>query len=292
MKSKNNLGRPKILLDLDNIYSQKKIVVQATEPQLNSIKEIIPSLSDESITQISDKLFELSIKHVKTSTPKLFDEISLKDLLSKESVTEEIIDFENSDNFYKQSEAKRNFKIINDEFSQSRNERLYRGFGLIEIMIRQLLSEKELSAVLPQNYQSKSSDHPISQYSLGEIIEYYLLQPASDSYIVEEWNKSSKSDNDLLEVAKLKMIDELNIPLTSDQLNYIRNIRNKCMHFRVITVAEYAIAVESMNNYIKMHSIKEFSSMIKEISTKVTANISESFGGFANPLANLINKKD
>jgi len=283
--------KSKILFDLDEINSQNKIIVRANTSQLNTIKEIVPSLLDKSIVKLSDKLYELTFKHIKTSVPKLFDAISLHDMLGKEVVAEEVIDFENSADFYKQSEAKKQFKIIDDEFSQSRNRRLYKGFNLIEAMIRRLLSEKELSAVLPQNYQSKSSDHPISQYSLGEIIEYYLLQPASDSYIVGEWNKSSKSDKDLLGVAKLKMIDELSIPLTSDQLNYIRSTRNKCMHFRVITVTEYSTAVESMNQYIKMHSIKEFSSLIKGINAKFAADISESLARLTNPFSDLLNKK-
>jgi hypothetical protein len=278
--------KSKIILDLDEINSHNKIVVRANTSQLNTIKKIVPSLLNKSIVKISDELYELSFKHIKTSVPKLFDAISLHDMLDKEVVMEKVIDFENSVIFYKRSEAKKQFKIIDDEFSQSRNRRLYKGFNLIEAMIRRLLSEKELSAILPQNYQSKSPDHPISQYSLGEIIEYYLLQPASDNYIVKEWNTSSKSDEDLLEITKLKMIDELDIPLTSDQLSYIRNTRNKCMHFRVITIAEYAIAVESLNKYIKIHSIKEFSSTIKEINTKLVTNISESFNGFANPFSN------
>lgn len=281
-----------IILDLDEINSQNKIVVRANTSQLDTIKKIVPALLDKSIVKISDELYELSLKHIKTSVPKLLDAISLHDMLGKEVVMEKVIDFENSADFYKQSEAKRQFKIIDDEFSQSRNRRLYKGFNLIEAMIRRLLSGKELSAILPQNYQSKSPDHPISQYSLGEIIEYYLLQPASDGYIVKEWNISSKSDEDLLKIVKLKMIDELDIPLISDQLNYIRNIRNKCMHFRVITVAEYAIAVESMNKYIKIHSIKEFSSMIKEVNTKVVANMLESANRIANPFSNIFNNKD
>lgn len=281
-----------ILLDLDEINSHHKIVVRATSPQLAAVKQILSSVKDESIVKISDNLYELSLKRIYSQVPKLFDAISLNDMLSNETITEQAVDFENSADFYKQAKVKKQFKIIDDEFSYIRNLRLYKGFNLIEAMMRRLISEKKLSADLPQNYQSKSADHVISQYSLGEIIEYHLLQPASEDFILKKWNNSSKTNKDLLTTMKLLRIDELDIPLTSDELNYIRNARNKCMHFRVITIAEYARAVKNLNKYIKVHSIKEFSSIIKGINTKVITNITKSVNGLTNPLSSLINEED
>lgn len=242
------------LSDINYSSVQKHILIDVNSSDIKEISKIIPSITDNHITKISDKVYELSPRHIKRFAPKLLDLIRINDLDNKFTRVEALNDFKNSTRFYAQSYKK--FSIIKDDFSQLRNEQLYRGFYLIESNLRQLLACDEPLDKKPKNYRSKSLDHVVSQYTLSEFFEYYLLQPASDNFMKTQWGKSNKTDDDVIRVARLQKIDELELPLSIDELEKIRETRNKCMHFRAVSFDEYIEMIQIINKYLKIQSEK------------------------------------
>ncbi len=252
------------LLDLDKIQVQKKLIIQATVRQINEVEKMVPSLANiGSIKLMTQDIYELMPKHSTYETPQLLSHMTIGELSGKTTRNELIIDFENSSEFYEKAKNKNSFKIIADEFSAVRNSRLYEGFNLIEHKWRKIvvmsfgLSVVE-NAPNPENYQSKSYDHKISQYVLSEFFENFLYQPASDIYIRKRWKESTKTEDEVVRLTKLRRLDELGFPLNSNDLNLLQSTRNKCMHFRVITAQEYSQTIDKINHYLKIEAQKEF----------------------------------
>lgn len=258
------------VLDLDEIDTRKKIVIQASEKQLAEIKKLIPSLSGEdAIKAKGNDVFELCPQVIQVDSSKLLAKVTIGDIAERKRKEESVEDFENSEDFYKNASTKKGFKIISDEFSDERNVRLYRGFNLIETKWRQWvisqLGETVNQAPSPTNYQSKIPDHKISQYMLSEFFEYFLYQPASETYVRERWGESEKTEEDVVRLLKLTRIDEFIFPLDASELKELQKSRNTCMHFRVIPMSEYIGTVERINKYLKIEAQKEFIALMQNV---------------------------
>lgn len=259
------------VLDLDKIATRKKIVVQASEKQLAEIKKLIPSLSGEDAVKAKgNDIFELYPQVIQSDSSKLLAKVTIGDIAEKTRREENVEDFENSEDFYKNASTKKGFKIITDEFSDERNVKLYRGFNLIEtkwrqLVISQLGFETVNQAPSPTNYQSKIPDHKISQYVLSEFFEYFLYQPASEAYIRERWRESNKTEEDVVRLFKLTRIDEFIFPLDTSELKELQKSRNTCMHFRVIPMSEYIGTVDKINKYLKIEAQKEFIALMQNV---------------------------
>jgi len=270
--------------------TRKKIVVQASEKQLAEIKKLIPSLSGEDTVKAKENdVFELCPQVIQADSSKLLAKVTIGDIAEKTRRKENVEDFENSEDFYKNASTKKGFKIISDEFSDERNVRLYRGFNLIETKWRQLvISQLGLETVnqapSPTNYQTKIPDHKISQYVLSEFFEHFLYQPASETYIRERWGESEKTEEDVIRLFKLTRIDEFIFPLDAGELKELQKARNKCMHFRVIPVSEYIGAVEKINKYLKIEAQKEFLTLMQDVTTNWIKPLME----LQNPLAEFL----
>lgn len=282
-------------LDLDKIEIRKKLVVNATERQLAEVKNLITSLANERpVKAISDDTYELFPQQVDYESPKLLTKITLGDLSKESTESEKITDFENSDKFYKEAKREKGFKIIVDEFSDARNTKLYEGFNKIEkkwrlFVIKNLGLNFIKNAPNPENYRKVTYDHKIAQYVLSELFEISLFQPASDNYIRGRWNRSNKTEDDVIRLARLKIIDEFNFPLSAEDINLLKQARNRCMHFRVITVQEYSQAVDKINLYLKFEAQRKFAQLFTasiEPMIESVRKISDSITPFQNSIKN------
>ena len=260
---------------------RKIIVVEATPSQIADIIKLVPSLANKQlIHENPNKIYELLPENMNKDAPKLLDLIKMSDLTEEVEKTDIIVDFDNSMEFYKKAESKNQFKIITDEFSQQRSERLYRGFYLIEKKLHQLLIIDNSFNKNPKDYRKESPDHKVVQYALSEIFEDCLLQPASENFLREWWRKCDKTENDVVIVSKLRKIDELELPLTLAELEFVRRIRNKCMHFRVITVEEYFQAVRIINKYLKIQSQKKLMETAQKMVDESLSSMQKTFENF------------
>lgn len=254
--------------NLDKLSEQKKIIIQATEKEINEIKGILPSLiREKAIEKNTDNVYWLFPEIIKTDTPKILTDITLGDLSNKPTKTEQFDNFENSDKFYQKIEKSKTIKIIIDEFSNELNIKLYTGFDLIEGKWRQFIItqsglEKIKQSKNPKDYRKEVCDHKVSQYTLSELFENFLQLTASDEYIKKEWKNSDKSEDSLINLIKLTKIDEYNFPLSDNELKILQDARNRCMHFRVTSPQSYKETVEKINKYLKTEALNEFTKNI------------------------------
>ncbi len=252
-----------ISIDLNENKSRKTIILSATTEQVCSIKTLL-TLMDDRVESLGNDIYKLSISSKKVLVSKVLEKVTFGVATGKLKPKKiQIPDFDNSEKFYEDSRVGKGYKIISDEFSDLRNRELYKGFQLIEHKWRQIIvttyaaQNKPISK--PGRYSKKASDHAISTYELTEFLEQFLYAPASEAYMRKQWQESkSKSEDDVMRIVNLKQRDELNFGLTVDELNIIRNRRNQCMHFRVITSQEYKEVVPLINEYLRLQSLKEF----------------------------------
>ena len=113
------------------------------------------------------------------------------------------------------------------------------------------MSNKEIIKYVPRNPRSKGLDHKVATFDFSELYEQLLMSPASDSFIISKWKKYSNDPIELLKLsAQTTKIEELNFPLSIDELNILRKFRNNCMHFRVTTLNDYIDTVKMINTYL------------------------------------------
>lgn len=252
-----------IRIDLDEIKSRKTIMLSATAVQIRSIKNLL-NLTNDRVESLGNDIYKLSISSKKVPVPEVLDEITFGIATGRSKPKNiQMLDFDNSEKFYEDSRIGKGFKIISDEFSDLRNRELYKGFQLIEHKWRQIIvtiySAQNKPIGKPGRYSKRASDHAISTYELTEFLEQFLYAPASEDYMRRQWQESKlKSEDEVIRIVNLKQRDELSFGLTVDELETIRNRRNQCMHFRVITTQEYEEVVPLINEYLRLQSLKEF----------------------------------
>ena len=178
-------------------------------------------------------------------------------------------DFQDSDKVYAFIKQKK-ITVIQDDFSFIRNQGLYAAFNLIEnkwrmLVLRDTKLAELIEKVHPQDYRSKIIDNKAAQYHLSEFYESFLRAPAADEYIIEQWEKSKKTSDDLIRVKALRMLDQLRFPLADDELESLRETRNQCMHFRVTTLATYIQTIELVNRYVKDFEMRELTEAISRV---------------------------
>jgi len=241
--------------------SSKTIIISATELQIDAIKK----LSNIKIESLGDQVYRVVITSINISMPTVAEDISVNQLTDdiKDEATVELLDFDGSDDFYKCAAKKSGYKIISDEFSDIRNRELYKAFQLIEHKWRHSVSLWHLSRgkkLITNN--GKIPDHAVATYVLADFYEQFLYAPATEEYMREMWEVSKKDSDAVISVANLKLLDELGIGLTVDELELIRETRNACMHSRVITTSEYITVMRLINRYLISEEQKEFTENI------------------------------
>lgn len=272
--------------NLDAISQRKTIVVQATAQQLNDIKAVLGLTDSTQVKNLGNDIYELDIEPVLVDAPELInnlDDMAVTDLEdSAPKRTEKIESFTNSIKFYNNARPNGSYKIISDEFSNVLNTKLYQGFSVIERTLRQLVIEnfqlKGRTPMTPRHGRKKSPDHIMSQFELGEFFEILLKAPASEPYMKAEWRRSlTNNDDEVIRIANLTVLDEIDPGLTFAELDSIREQRNKCMHFNVVTVTEYKKIVPIMNTYLKRTASRELARSFKGISLGLQGYIEHVF---------------
>jgi hypothetical protein len=276
----------KTTYNLDEMAKRKSIVIQADSQQVTNIKTLL-SLQPTQVEDLGNDIHELNIQPVLLDLPELLSDLNdmgVDDLDENPPVrTIKIESFANATKFYQGASQPNGYKIISDEFSNILNTELYKGFSAIERKLRQLVIEnfqfKGRTAIEPRRGGSKKApDHIMAQFELGDFFENLLKAPASEPYMKAEWRKSTtKSENDVIRIANLTVLDEIKPGLTLEELESIRKQRNKCMHFSVVTPAEYKKIVPIMNQYLRHAASLELGRKFKVISQ-----------GLQNYFANLI----
>jgi hypothetical protein len=258
-------------LDLD-LYRQPRILLVSTKRRadIEELKSTFNMTEQSTVTDLPTDCYALVPKTSEMPVPKLLEVVVMTDIVTGNPARQEnISDSQDSDKVYAFLKLKK-IKVLQDDYSYVKNQRLYAAFNLIETKWRILaLSDRKLSALIdktnPEVYRSKALDHKAAQYNLSEFYENFLLAPASDEFIVQEWDKSGKSNDDLIRVRNLRMLDELHFPVTEDELNMLRETRNQCMHFRVTTLEEYCRTVEVVNRYIKVAEMRQLITAVAKV---------------------------
>jgi hypothetical protein len=250
----------RVKYNLNEMAKRKAIVVQATLHQLASIKSLLALQSDQ-IDDLGSDIYELNVDPVLINVPELFtdmNELSVDYLHDSAPVRNiKIESFKNNAKFYAGANTANGYKVISDEFSDTFNMELYKGFSAIERKLRQLVivnfQYKGRASIAPRRGARKNSpDHIMSQFELGDFFESLLKAPASEAYMKAEWRKSNtKDENEVVRIASLIVLDEIDPGLTFNELDAIRRQRNKCMHFNVVTPTEYKNIVPIMNKYLR-----------------------------------------
>lgn len=150
-------------------------------------------------------------------------------------------DFEGSDEFYAVV-AKKNspLKIIKDEFSVQRSTSLFEYISKIELDLRQAVYRNRytINAEAPINKRSKTPDDTISQYDLTEIMNKHLLKPSSKSYFLSQLNAAGDNEKLIVQARNSLVIDELEMPFSTDEFTSFIKVRNAIMHFKVVTFSD------------------------------------------------------
>ncbi len=263
-----------IKYDLDEMLKRKSIVLQATPQQISDIKTLL-SLQPTQVEDLDNDLYELNITPTLIDVPELLsnmDDVAVDDLEENPPVrTEKIESFANHVKFYAGANKTNGYKIISDEFSNILNTELYKGFSAIERKLRQLVIENfQFKGRLPieprRGGSKKAPDHIMAQFELGDFFENLLKAPASEPYMKAEWRRSTiKDENEVVRIAKLTVLDEIEPGLAFEELQAIRKQRNKCMHFSVVTPAEYKKIVPLMNKYLIRTASRELGRKFKGI---------------------------
>lgn len=267
-----------ININLDEIKNRKTIIVFANKTQLKSIQNDL-ALADRSVKDLGSDLYELTLNSIKVESPEIASSnMSVNQLMGESVDTVGMFDFKGSDDFYAKAAKKKSYKIISDDYSDLRNQELYRGFQSIERGWRKLVltwNIKHDVATEPKN--SKVYDHAISTYTLSEFFEQFLFAPASESYVREQWRSSgARSEDDVVRVSSLKRLHEIGMNITEDELRTIQQRRNQCMHFRVITRKEYDEAITLINKYLIEELKKEFMDKTMESIKAISGHMYES----------------
>lgn len=269
MASDNSSERESVV----EIRLTKRIVVEASEAHIDSIKEVLKD-DFSGAKKLGNKLHELKIHYNSIKSTEVSGGRTLGDknrLYGRSQV--DIAVFNGYVDFYEEAKNKKSYKIISDEFSDELNTRLYRGFNRIESSMREVILEKipraDSEFKKPNNYRSKEVDHYISQFTLGEFIVNVLSSPASDSYIKKCWFEGAQKEDDLLRIRKLTVLDEHPIGISASDLKWLNKIRNKCMHFNVTTPEDYKKTAKIINNFLIKLDDKEFHKSLQELSTRI-----------------------
>lgn len=250
-------------LDFDELRKRKKLVVELKSTKLDDLLKKCPSLSNtQYVKKLSSGLYELNILPKNKLTPKILFSPGLNDFEIEKVRQGYVHDFEGSVEVYQCAKTKRGMRIIFDEFSASRSAELFKGFQIVESKLRlyfvtnypDLVKSVTDSAML----RSEGPDHKITQFTLSEFFESFMYIPASDEFIKAQWNaKVDKDPAGVVEVSRLTVLDEIQFPLTVEEITALRNFRNACMHYRIISVQEYTTAVELINRYIRWEAFRE-----------------------------------
>lgn len=269
-----------IHISLESLKNKKKIIVVASTAQLLIIKKDL-AITDKDIKRLNNDMYELTLKSINVQSPEIATQnMSVNQLMGESVDTMDMFDFNGSEAFYSKAAKKKGYKIISDEYSDLRNQELYKGFQLIERGWRKLVLTWNIQhdvATEPKN--SKVYDHAISTYTLADFFEQFLFAPASEKYIREQWrNNEEKTENDVVQIASLQRLDEIGMKMTEDELRTIQKRRNQCMHFRVITHAEYSETVNLINKYLIEEIKKDFIDKTMQSVKAISSHLYESLG--------------
>lgn len=255
--------------DIDAISRRRSIVVYANNTQIANIKSML-ALDSNQVKDLGNSIYKLEIDPINVDVPEILYNMSVEEFEGTTSAsTVKVVSFRNSKKFYAGASGKNGHKIVSDEFSDGLNLILYKGFNRIESELRQLVIENKLRKgglqIDSRFYKAKNRDHAISTFQLSDFIERLLKAPASDGYMKMKWRESTKTDDDVIKVAKLTRLDEIQPGLTFEELNDLRNQRNKCMHFNVVTIEDYKKIAPLINKYLRASATRMMSRTFQEL---------------------------
>lgn len=176
-------------------------------------------------------------------------------------------DFEGADEFYSKISKKTSpIKIITDQYSIRRGRELFELISDDELSLRnQMLdylteNSDDKSILAPQYFSSELPDDRVAQYTLFEMLEKYLLQPASKEFYLNKINKAT-SDNELLGARSSTVMQEIGVPISEAEFKKYKNIRNAAMHFKVVSYGDVKFMIEAhrrLRHYNFMKPLNDF----------------------------------
>lgn len=263
--------------DLDILSKRRSIVLYTNGVQISAIQSVLAVQNDQ-IKPLGNDIYRIDVDSIEVDVPEILYDMSVEEFEgSAPAGTVKVASFYNSQVFYAGASGKNGYKIISDEFSDDLNFTLYKGFNRIESELRQLVLENSKRKgglkIDSRFYKTKYPDHAVSTFQLSDFIERLLKAPASDGYMKAQWRQSAKTENDVVKIAKLTRRDEINPGLTFDELNDLRNQRNKCMHFNVVTIEDYKKIAPLINKYLRASAnrmmAQSFSNLAKALSKQL-----------------------
>lgn len=131
-------------------------------------------------------------------------------------------------------------KIIEDEFSVLRGSILFEHISRIEKGIREeIVRFYNLDDAKKSTHHRKDTpDYFLNFFPLHELIDDYLLSPVSNQHFVELIREAKGKKSKILEARAKTKLEELNLPFSEDEILKFAKIRNKAMHFRVVTAED------------------------------------------------------
>lgn len=265
--------------NLDAISRRRSIVIQADSTQITNIKSLL-NLDGDQIKDLGNNIYKIKINPIRVDVPEISYDMSVAEFEGTVATgVVKVVSFRNSKRFYTGATGNTGYKIVSDEFSDEFNFILYKGFNRIESELRQLVIENKLRKgglrIDSRFYKAKNPDHAISTFQLSDFIERLLKAPASDGYMKMQWRASAKTDDEVIKVARLTRLDEIQPGLTFDELNDLRNQRNKCMHFNVVTVEDYKKIAPLINKYLKASATRMMSQTFLELSQAISKQLEQ-----------------
>lgn len=291
-----------IELDLD-LLSEPSIIVYATQEQLSKLKKLVPTLNENGrVERIVGTVGMYKLRPKKI--PRLIEKIrqpgkvTINELRNSAQQDEYLDDFVNSQEFYTSVRRNKKCSIIYDDFSNSRNAKLYGGFLLVETNWRTLIMQNSQLTELfkkrrPTIYRNDEIDHYLSCYPTSELMESIFEQPASREFVIQRWQQSTKADDELVKCTQLTMLDELDFPLKTEEIKRLINIRNQCMHFRITTPKDYDFAADVINRFLIIEGTNELTESLRNIDRIISRffeeNLADEWGYMYNHIFKIIN---
>lgn len=225
-----------------SIIPELSIVMECPPKPYERFKELLPSLTEHT-KSIGGQLYEIRPTTVHEEYHSILGEhSSIGDVLDERGKKKHIANFPCSATLYefcKGSVGKRP-KIVTDAYSVERSEILFAAFSELEVRLRKrIVKDENLNRMIDdlnlEGIRLKDGNHKVSNMTLFEIITLVLMSPCSENYYLERVEESDRSNEALATLRGLRVLDEVYFPLNFEELDRLRNIRNACMHFKIIT---------------------------------------------------------
>lgn len=156
-----------------------------------------------------------------------------------ESKEKEVRDFKDSEVFYKHCKKNKTVRVVSDQYSIERSQKLYPKLANIETYFRELALEQYASDL--SKYEDKnrgSGNHLVAWLEATTLFSTFFLSKASNDYFLNKIEHAESKDEKRKAYHSNKL-DELGFPALKNVFEELGEIRNTVMHFRLISNQDY-----------------------------------------------------